>query len=365
MSYDSETTHGQKKRSVDCRERVVHFQASSFYVAMRIQAMAALNAREELKPWTFDTSSLSADECIVKVEACGICHSDLHMIDNDWRIAKYPLVPGHEIVGEVIETGSGVKHLKPGQRVGVGWQRSACLVCEDCMSGNENLCSENHGVITHGHGGFADHVVIDSRFCFAIPEGMKSIETAPLLCGGITVYSALIYAGMTHGKRIGVIGVGGLGHMAIQFASKLGNHVTAFTTSDDKAAEAARLGAQDAILTRGKKPRASKPFDIIISTIPYAQDWSQYVNMLGSDGTLTFVGVPAENLNIPVGLLLGKRRRIMASPIGGRAMIQKMLELSGDRGIEAIAQSFPMNRVNEALAAVRENRVRYRAVLTA
>lgn len=332
--------------------------------AMKIQALAAKSRGEALSDWSFETAKLEPEECIVKVHACGICHSDLHMMDNDWRISKYPLVPGHEIVGEVIEAGSGCR-LKPGDRVGVGWQRSSCLQCKDCMSGNENLCAENKGVITHGSGGFADHVLMDSRFCFKLPAGLDGITTAPLLCGGITVYAALVHAGMRHGQHIGVIGVGGLGHMAVQFASRLGNRVTVFTTSEDKAKEAARLGAHDAVITSGGKIKPAKqPFNIVISTIPHSQDWSGYLKQLDSDGTLTFVGVPPENLDIPVGLLLGKRRRIMASPIGGRGMIQRMLELSDDHGIGAIVETFPMNRANEALARVRENKVRYRAVLT-
>lgn len=332
---------------------------------MKIGAFACQARGEALSPWSFESQNLAAEECIIRIEACGICHSDLHMIDNDWRVSRYPLVPGHEIIGEVVEAGSR-SHLKPGDRVGVGWQRSSCLVCKDCMSGNENLCENNQGVITHGHGGFADHVVMDSRFCFKLPEGLKAAPTAPLLCGGITVYAALIHAGMTHGGHIGVIGVGGLGHMAVQFASRMGNRVTVFTTSEDKAAEAAKLGAHDALVTKGGRMRhkVSRPFNIIISTAPHSQEWTDYIKQLDSDGTLTFVGVPPDNLDIPVGLLLGKRRRIMASPIGGRAMIQKMLELSDQHGIGAVVETFPMNQVNEALARVRENRVRYRAVLT-
>ncbi|MBL8019589.1 MAG: NAD(P)-dependent alcohol dehydrogenase [Leptospirales bacterium] len=333
---------------------------------MEINSFAASEKGKPLAAHKYQTQPLAPHECIIKVNACGVCHSDIHMIDNDWTISRYPLVPGHEVIGEVVECGSEVKHIRSGARVGVGWQRSSCLQCSDCLSGNENLCNKNQGVITHGFGGFADHLLMDSRFVFAIPDGAETETSAPLLCGGITVYSALIHAGMKHGQRIGVIGVGGLGHMAIQFASKLGNSVTAFTTSDDKAQFAASLGATEAIVTDGKRPkkRTRQAFDIIISTVAHTQEWSDYVNLLGSDGTLTFVGVPNENLSIPLGLLLGKRRRIMASPIGGRAMITKMLQLTADHGIKAIIEKFPMTRANEAIERVRSNKVRYRAVLT-
>jgi uncharacterized zinc-type alcohol dehydrogenase-like protein len=289
------------------------------------------------------------------------------MMDNDWQMAQYPLVPGHEVVGEVVEAGSGVKHLKTGQRVGVGWQRSACLTCTDCLRGNENLCSANQGVIVGHHGGFADHMVMDSRFCFPLPEGIATEAGGPLMCGGITVYSALRFAGMTSGQEIGVIGVGGLGHMAVRFASRLGNRVTAFTTSRDKAEFASRLGAHEAIVVEdGKVPQTlRRPLQIIINTVPLHLDWNAYLNLLDSDGVLTFVGVPAGPSQIDLMNLLFKRRRVMASPIGGRAVMEDML-INADRfGIEPIVETFPLSDCNAAVTKVRDNTIRYRAVLLA
>jgi uncharacterized zinc-type alcohol dehydrogenase-like protein len=332
---------------------------------MKIRAMAAGEPGATLAPWEYEAGNLGPDDCLVKVDACGLCHSDVHMIDDDWRMSSYPLVPGHEIIGTVEEIGSAVAYLRPGDRVGIGWQRSSCLRCDDCLSGNENLCDEHRGVISHGQGGFAERLVMDSRFAFAIPDGIGTEVAGPLLCGGITVYSALRSAGMSSGKHVGVIGVGGLGHLAVQFAAKLGNRVTVFTTSEDKADFATRLGAHEAvILASGETPRASRRLDIVLNTAPANLDWSAYLNLLDSDGTLTFVALPPEPMTLPLGLLLFKRRRVMASPIGGRAVMRDMLRTADIFGIAPIIETFPLSEVNTAIRKVRENTVRYRAVLT-
>lgn len=306
---------------------------------------------------------LTPFDCKIQVQTCGICHSDIHMIDNDWRISKFPLVAGHEIVGKIVELGSSVKHLKNGDRVGVGWQSGACMQCEDCVSGNENLCDTNEGTIVGRNGGFAEYVTVDSRFAFPIPDGLESAIASPLLCGGITVYSALKYAGMKYGGRIGVIGIGGLGHMAVLFAKKLGNRVTAFTTSEDKAEFAKELGADEVLVNPKSRDRVSKGLDIILNTTHNDLDWTYYTKQLGSDGTLSFVGVPPSSLNLSVGALLSKRKRIMASPIGGRKDIYEMLDLAADYRIFPVIEKFPIDRINEAIQKVRDNKIRYRAVL--
>lgn len=329
---------------------------------MKIQALAALVKQEELKDFSYESISLSENECIVKVHTCGICHSDIHMIDNDWAISKYPLVPGHEVVGVVSEVGSLVSHLKVGDRVGVGWQSGACMECKDCLRGNENLCSKNKATIVGRHGGFGSHIQIDSRFCFKIPDELESAIASPLLCAGITVYSALRYAGMTSGQNIGIIGIGGLGHLAVQFAAKLGNRVTVFTTSPDKEKFALENGASEVIVGN---PKASKnKLNIILNTTHNDLDWPRFLSLLDSDGTLTFVGVPPSTLsNVHVGMLLNKRLRIMGSPIGGRAMINEMLEIAAKHKIAPVIEKFPSSRANDAISKVRANQVRYRAVL--
>ena len=336
---------------------------------MKINAMAAMKTKEQLRSWSYDSANLGLFDCLMKVKSCGICHSDIHMIDNDWGFSRYPLVPGHEIVGEIVQVGSEVKHLKVGDRVGVGWQSGACLQCEDCLKGNDNMCSASTGVISHGYGGFADHAVLDSRYCFVIPKGIETDVAGPLMCGGVTVYGALRSAGMSSGQEIGVIGIGGLGHMAVQFAAKLGNRVTVFTTSKDKAEFAAKMGASEAIVTpSGTAPKApARPLNIIISTVTVEMDHNPYVDLLATDGTLTFVGAPsmAMPLNIQLGKLLFKRRRIMGSIIGSRAMIVDMLSVADRFGVKPIIEKFPLSECNKAMDKVRQNKIRYRAVLTA
>lgn len=306
----------------------------------------------------------SPHQVLVAVEACGICHSDIHMIDNDWQMSRYPLVPGHEVVGRVVEKGAAVEGLEVGQRVGIGWQASACMTCPDCLSGNENLCDHHQGLIVIGKGGFGSHVVVDGRFAFPFPESLP-VEAGPLLCGGVTVYSALRHAGMSSGQRVGVIGLGGLGHLAVLFATRMGNEVTVFTTTREKAGEAEKLGATRAFVVEpGQSPPAA-PYrlQVLLSTVPYPQDWVAYLNWLDSDGTLVLVAGGPQPLDIPFWALLPKRRRIMASPIGGRAMVRETLDVAARFGIVPKVEVFPMASVNQALERVRQNRVRFRAVL--
>jgi uncharacterized zinc-type alcohol dehydrogenase-like protein len=330
------------------------------------QAWAAKDVGNPLEPWSYEMGDPGSREVVIRVVTCGICHSDLHAIDNDWQMSEYPLVPGHEVVGVVEEVGSEVTHLRTGQRVGVGWLQNACLHCHECLHGNENLCSEGEALIFDGYGGFADYVKVDSHFAFPLPDGISDESAGPLLCGGITVFSGLREAGMTSGQRIGVIGVGGLGHMAVQFASKLGNRVTVFTTSDDKARFASELGAHEAIVVDGRTPpKLESRFDIILSTAPADLDWNAYLQLLASDGTLNFVGVPPSNVEFPIFSLLPKRRRVMASPTGGRADIVDMLKVANDFEIAPVTETFPMKEVNRAIEKVRKNQVRYRAVVCA
>jgi uncharacterized zinc-type alcohol dehydrogenase-like protein len=288
------------------------------------------------------------------------------MIHDDWDISRYPLVPGHEVIGEVVEVGSQVTHLKTGDRVGVGWQQGACMQCRDCLKGHQNLCDQAEGLIVSGYGGFADYMVVDSRFAFLLPEGISTESAGPILCGGVTVYAGLSNAGMGSGQEIGVIGIGGLGHLAVQFASRLGNRVTVFTTSADKAEFATQLGAHEAILVPagGSPPLPVNRLNIIINTANQALDWLGYVNYLDSNGTFVFVGMPSEPLTIPVTPLTSKQRRIMGSEIGSPAMITEMLDVVEKFGIQPMVELFPLAQANEALQRVLDNKVRYRAVLT-
>jgi uncharacterized zinc-type alcohol dehydrogenase-like protein len=333
---------------------------------MQINALAALEKGAALQPFSFQAAPLKAFDCAIKVLACGICHSDIHMIHDDWDMSRYPLVPGHEVIGEVVDVGSQVTHLKVGERVGVGWQQSSCMHCLDCMRGNHNLCDHAEGLIVSGYGGFADYMVVDTRFAFRLPEGVDTQAAGPILCGGITVYAGLRNAGMTSGQNIGVIGIGGLGHLAVQFASRLGNRVTVFTTSADKAEFATQLGAHEAILVPagGSPPLPKHKLNILLNTANQGLDWPGYVNYLDSNGTFMFVGIPSEPLTIPITPLTSKQRRIMGSEIGSPAMIMEMLQIVDKFGIQPMIETFPLQQANEALQKVRDNKVRYRAVLT-
>ncbi|MGB8701138.1 MAG: NAD(P)-dependent alcohol dehydrogenase [Thermosynechococcaceae cyanobacterium] len=333
---------------------------------MQINAFAALEQGAALQPFSFQAAPLKAFDCAIKVMACGICHSDIHMIHNDWDMSRYPLVPGHEVIGEVVDVGSQVTHLKEGDRVGVGWQQAACMHCLDCMRGDHNLCDQAEGLIVSGYGGFADYMVVDSRFAFILPDGISTQSAGPILCGGATVYSGLRNAGMTSGQNVGVIGMGGLGHLAIQFASRLGNRVTVFTTSPDKAEFATNLGAHEAILVPpgSSPPLPMRKLNVLINTANQALDWLGYVNHLDSNGTFVFVGIPSEPFTIPVTPLTSKQRRIMGSEIGSPATITEMLQIVDQFGIQPMVEMFPLAQANEALQKVRENKVRYRAVLT-
>ena len=333
---------------------------------MQINAFAAYTPGGLLEPFTYDADPPTGQDVLIAVRACGVCHSDIHVLDGEWGAFPYPLVAGHEVVGEVIQAGPLVTHLSVGDRVGVGWQSAACLHCRDCLRGNENLCDAQQATILHRHGGFADHVAVDSRFAFPIPGGISTEVAGPLLCGGLTVYSGLRSAGMGSGQEIGIIGLGGLGHLAVQFAAKLGNRVTVFTTSPDKAEFAARLGAHESVILEpgGKFPAPTRRLNIILDTVPHTLDWEGCLSHLDSDGVLSVVGVPEEPLSIPVLAFQDKRRRIMGSSVGSRADMYEMLALAESYGIAPLVETFPLSRANEALDKVRANTVRYRAVLT-
>jgi uncharacterized zinc-type alcohol dehydrogenase-like protein len=260
-----------------------------------------------------------------------------------------------------------ITHLRVGDRVGVGWQRSSCLTCPDCLRGLENLCRESRSLIGAGYGGFADRLVVDGRFAFPLPAAIPDEEAGPLLCGGATVYSALRAAGMGSGQEIGVIGLGGLGHMAVQFASRLGNRVTVFSGSADKAKAAASLGAQETILVEGGKPKGkpARPLDLLLVTAPASLDWRRFVGMLGTEGTLTFVASDGAPLGLSPDLLMYGRKRITGSLIGGRGEIVEMLDVAARYSVRPVVELFPMAEANAAIDRIRKNAVRHRAVLLA
>lgn len=332
---------------------------------MNIDCYAAQEARAPLENFSYTSRDLGPWDVEIKISHCGICHSDAHLVDNDWGISQYPLVPGHEIVGTVSAMGASVKHLKAGQRVGIGWQCSACMTCEWCISGKENLCPEIGGTCLGNYGGFAKAIVVDSRFAFVLPDGLESENAAPLLCGGITVFAPLIHFDIRPAMKVGVIGVGGLGHLALQFYKAWGCEVTAFSATPGKEKEAKDFGAYRVF--NSKDPEVLKANaatqDFIISTVPVDLDWGTYLDVLRPEGQLCMVGVPQSAISIPAFPLIAARKTVRGSPIGGRNDIETMLAFAARHGIKAQTESFAMNEVNPAMDRVRNNQARYRVVL--
>ena len=332
---------------------------------MNIECYAAQEAKAPLEAFSYVSPALGPWDVEVNVTHCGICHSDVHLVDNDWGISQYPQVPGHEIVGTVSTMGASVKHLKAEQRVGIGWQSSSCMTCEWCISGKEKLCSQMMGTCLGRHGGFAKAVVVDSRFAFALPEELESENVAPLLCGGITVFAPLIHFDIRPTMKVGVIGIGGLGHLALQFYKAWGCEVTAFTATSGKEKEAKEFGAHQVL--NSKDPEVLKDnaatLDFIISTAPGDLDWGAYLDVLRPEGKLCVVGVPQSPMAIPAFPLIAGQKTVCGSPIGGRSDIDTMLTFAARHSIKAQTESYAMSEVNPAMDRVRNNQARYRIVL--
>jgi alcohol/geraniol dehydrogenase (NADP+) len=331
---------------------------------MSIHAYASRQQNQALEPYEYEAEALKAHEVEIRISHCGICYSDIHMIDNDWGTSTYPLIPGHEVIGVVNAMGSEVTHLKEGQRVGVGWQAGSCLQCEWCTSAQENLCPESVGTCVGRPGGFAEAIRVDSRFVFPIPLNMPSETAAPLLCAGVTVYSPLKRLGKTGNFRVGVIGIGGLGHLALQFANAMGYEVTAFSSSSDKEMEARELGAHHFVNSNEPQQMksAARSIDLLLNTAYTELDWNEYLKVLRPNGTLCFLGAPGK-LEVPVNALLFGQKAVTASVIGSRSTMMEMLEFASRNGIKAKTEIMPMDKVNEAIEKVRNNNVRYRMVL--
>lgn len=331
-----------------------------------IQALAAHAAGAQLLPFRYSPGELGSYEIEVRVSHCGVCHSDVHLIDNDWGISRYPLVPGHEIIGTVTAVGSAVRDHTPGQRVGIGWQADSCGICEWCRSGQEHLCPKAQPTCVGHHGGFAECVRVNSRFAIPIPAALDSQSAAPLLCAGITVYSPLRNLGARPSSRVGVVGIGGLGHLAIQFARAFGSEVTAFSTSKDKEPEAHSLGAHAFVNTRDTSAvkKLAGCFDLILSTVSGDQDLHNFIHALRPKGTLCMLGAPAAPLQIAGFSLIGAERAITGSNTGSPRDLREMLDIAARHEIKAVTERFAMKDANTAVTRVKKNQVRYRAVLT-
>jgi alcohol/geraniol dehydrogenase (NADP+) len=330
-----------------------------------IHGLAVHAAGAHLLPYKYDPGELQANEVEIKISHCGVCHSDVHLIDNDWGFSKYPFIPGHEIVGTVVAVGSGVLDRKVGDRVGVGWQADSCGVCEWCRQGDEHLCAKSQPTCVGRNGGYADKIRVNSHFAIPVPAVLESENVAPLLCAGITVYSPLRNHGVRPSSRVGVIGIGGLGHLGIQFAKAFGAEVTAFSTSKDKEAEARSLGAHHFLNTQdtGALKKVAGSFDFLLSTVSADQDWQGYVNALRPKGMLCVVGASPSPLQINAFSLIGGQRAVSGSPSGSPRDLYEMLDVAARHGVKAITERFAMSKANDAVAKVKKNQVRYRAVL--
>ena len=326
-------------------------------------------ARAPKQPLVFETidpGPLGDEEVEVAVEHCGLCHSDLSVLNNDWGISQYPAVLGHEVVGRVTAVGPNAKGLTAGQRVGVGWFSGSDMHCRQCMSGNHHLCPSAQFTIVGHRGGFASHVRAHWAWAIPLPQNLNAADAGPLLCGGITVFNPLVmYARPT--SRVGVIGIGGLGHMAVKFASAYGCDVTAFTSSEGKFDEARGFGAAHVVSSKDSASirKLAGSFDLLISTVNVPLDWEALVNALAPTGRLHVVGVVPQPIPVTAFALIAGQRSVSGSPTGSPAAIVAMLDFAARHGIAPQTEHFPMSRVNEAFARLESGKARYRIVLDA
>jgi uncharacterized zinc-type alcohol dehydrogenase-like protein len=338
------------------------------------RGLAATEIKGQLEPFEFERRDPGPEDVALDITHCGICHSDLHFVDNDWGRSVYPIVPGHEIVGRVTAVGSGVTKFAVGDLAAIGCLIDSCRECSYCQAGNEHLC-ERGQTPTYGglerdgktptYGGYSSHYVLDQRYALRVPAGLDPAATAPLLCAGITTYSPLRQWNVGPGQRMGVVGLGGLGHMALKFGKAFGAEVTLFTTSAAKAEDAKRLGATNVVLSteRDQMRKTYRSLDFIIDTVSAPHDLTVLLNCLRADGTLCLVGMPGEPAPIAAGSLVGLRRRLAGSLIGGMPETQEMLDFCAANDITSDIESIEPGQVNEAYDRLRRADVKYRFVI--
>ncbi len=340
---------------------------------MRVPAYAAPAAGSPLAPTTIERRDVGPNDVLIEIRYAGICHSDIHTVNGDWGPQPFPVVPGHEIVGVVAEVGAAVTGHRVGDRVGVGCMVGSCGRCANCRNGDEQYCLE--GMVptyagtdrdgTTTQGGYSTHVVVDAGFVLRVPEGIEAAAAAPLLCAGITTYSPLRRWGAGPGKRVAVVGLGGLGHMAVKLAHAMGAEVTVLSQSLKKQEDGLRLGA-DAYFATGDPDTFSQlagRFDMIVNTVSAPIDVDAYLSLLAVDGALVNVGAPAEPLTLNVFSLIGGRRSYAGSMIGGIAETQEMLDFCAEHGIGAEVEVISADQVNQAYERVLASDVRYRFVI--
>src|SRR4051794_8554098 len=340
---------------------------------MRVSAYAAPAAGEPLARTTIERRDVGPNDVLIEIQYAGICHSDIHTVNGDWGPQPFPVVPGHEIVGVVAEVGAAVTGHRVGDRVGVGCMVNSCGECANCRSGNEQYClngmvptyagTDRDGSTTQG--GYSTHVVVAADFVLRVPESLDPAAAAPLLCAGITTYSPLRRWGAGPGKRVAVVGLGGLGHMAVKLAAAIGAEVTVLSQSLKKQEDGLRLGADHYFATSDPDTftELAGRFDLIVNTVSAPIDVDAHLSLLAVDGALVNVGAPAEPLSLNVMSLIGGRRTYAGSMIGGSAEPQEMLDFCAEQGIGAEVEVIPADRVNDAYERVLASDVRYRFVI--
>jgi alcohol dehydrogenase (NADP+) len=338
------------------------------------KAYAAASATSPLAANTIARRDPTEQDVQIEILFCGVCHSDVHSVRDEWSdfmSTTYPIVPGHEIVGRVTEVGSAVTKYKPGDLVGVGCMVDSDHTCPQCKVGLEQFCQnviftynspDKHKTAPVTYGGYADSVVVDERFVLRVPDNLDLAGVAPLLCAGITTYSPLRHHGVTEGKKVGVVGLGGLGHMGVKLAHAFGAHVVVFTTSPDKKEDALRLGADEVVVSRNadEMQQHAGSFDFILDTVSAKHDINAYLNLLRLDGNITLVGAPEKPLEIAAFNLLMGRRSLSGSMIGGIAETQEMLDFCGEHNITADVEVIPIQKINEAYDRLLKSDVKYR-----
>jgi uncharacterized zinc-type alcohol dehydrogenase-like protein len=341
---------------------------------MNVRGYAAPSATAPLAPWEFERRSPGQKDVRLQIEHCGICHSDIHFARNEWQFTSYPCVPGHEIVGRVVEVGSGVTRHRVGDLVGVGCFVDSCRTCASCQDGLENYCETGHRM-TYGsfeadgatptYGGYSTQIVVAEDFVLKIPAALDPAGAAPLLCAGITTYSPLRHVGVTEGTRVAVLGLGGLGHMGVKLAASFGAEVTVLSHSAAKAADAKRLGAHDFVLTSGKDALGAQAgrFDVILDTVSAEHDLNGYFNCLKRDGTLIMVGASPVPFPVSAFPLIFGRRSLMGSLVGGLPQTQEMLDHCGKHGITSDIERIVPTQINEAYDRAVRGEVKYRFVI--
>ena len=335
---------------------------------------AALSAKTPLVPFSFHRRDPEPEEIEIQIQYCGVCHSDVHQARNEWAGTTFPCVPGHEIVGRVAKAGSKVRKFKEGELAAVGCMVDSCRECEMCKSGEEQLCDlgpvwtynsedRRHGGMTYG--GYSSAIVLDEAFALRLPKGLDLAASAPLLCAGITTYSPLRHWKVGKGQKVGIVGLGGLGHMGVKLANAFGARVVLFTTSPGKTKDAIRLGAKEVVISKNEAEmkKHANSFDFILDTVAGPHDVNAYLGLLKHDATLTLVGVPEKPHAVHPFSLIGKRCQLAGSLIGGIRETQEMLDFCGEHGITSDIELIPIQKINEAYDRVVKSDVKYRFVI--